>query len=243
MFNTHLFSFYYSQLKRHGHDEQFIITDEHLVHRIATVLRMKSGEQCILFNSRFNMLVSLARVSRKNIEVTVLEVKSNDSPKIALTLFLPLLKKESLHKAVYGATEMGVTAIQLVVTQKSRQSISPNELERLQKISIAASEQAKHFIMTIVHAPISFTDSLMETQGNTVLLADPVGKSIFTVLDSATASNKLILYVGPEGDLTSEEKSKAFENGLIACKLTPTILQSYQAAILLSGICSTYFSN
>jgi RsmE family RNA methyltransferase len=45
-----------------------------------------------------------------------------------------------------------------------------------------------------------------------------------------------VLFVGPEGDLTDQEKVLLKQNGFIFCALTPTILRACEAIALGAGV-------
>ena len=44
------------------------------------------------------------------------------------------------------------------------------------------------------------------------------------------------MLVGPEGDLTHEEKQFVDDHGFIFCKLTPTIMRAHQAVAVGLGV-------
>ncbi len=46
--------------------------------------------------------------------------------------------------------------------------------------------------------------------------------------------------IGPEGDLTKEEKAYLKEQGFLFCALTPTVLRAQQAVALGLGILRSY---
>jgi 16S rRNA (uracil1498-N3)-methyltransferase len=235
----HLFAFYYP-FPTNNKEDTLIIFDEPIIHRIGTVLRMSVGDHFILFNAEHTLRVELKTVDRKSIIVTVLSRTTNTKPSISLVLVLPLLKREALQKAIYGVTEMGVSAIQLVTTTKSRKSLLKHEFNKLQTTIIAASEQSKHFTMVTLQPPTAFKDYLEANSHTVSLVADPSGKPIFQNL-SYSYGHTISLYVGPEGDFTLEEKAMLHDHGVHSTKLTSTVLQSYQAATLLVGICTSYF--
>jgi 16S rRNA U1498 N3-methylase RsmE len=51
----------------------------------------------------------------------------------------------------------------------------------------------------------------------------------------STHSGNILLLVGPEGDLTLEEKEIVRANKFIFCALTPTIMRAVQATGLAAG--------
>lgn len=65
--------------------------------------------------------------------------------------------------------------------------------------------------------------------------------TVMTMLECGDIS-ELMLLVGPEGDLSNEEKNAVHTAGFIMCALTPTILRSVHAAFLGAGIMRSVMS-
>jgi 16S rRNA (uracil1498-N3)-methyltransferase len=66
---------------------------------------------------------------------------------------------------------------------------------------------------------------------------DPDGATLMTVLERLIKTEgTTVLFVGPEGDLTDQEKVLLKQNGFIFCALTPTILRACEAIALGAGV-------
>lgn len=66
---------------------------------------------------------------------------------------------------------------------------------------------------------------------------DPDGEKLMTVMERlAKRYGKTVLFVGPEGDLTDNEKELIKNQGFIFCALTPTILRACEAIALGAGV-------
>jgi 16S rRNA (uracil1498-N3)-methyltransferase len=125
------------------------------------------------------------------------------------------------------------------MTAKVQRTWQQRELARLQKIIIAAAEQSKNFSFPTIKEPISLDD--ISESDDTVyrVFADPKGKSLLEVMNdiSTACIKKIHVLVGPEGDLTEEEKKQAQKSSFVFCRLTPTILKSSQAMSILAAAC------
>lgn len=202
------------------------IVDVALVHRIVHVLRLKKDDTLILFTREQHALFVITAVGKKEITGLIKSVTPNQQYCPSITLLLPLLKKEALEHAIYGAVEVGVTKIQLVLTEKVQRAWGgKQELERLERIIVAAAEQSKCFSFATISAPIALEKALQEHNDKKILYADPAGAPI------AKVTEPVVLLVGPEGGLTvQEELLLKNQQGQPIC-LGPTILRAQQAAI------------
>lgn len=215
-----------------------------IVHRVCTVLRLKAGESAVLFDRQIELSVQVHAADKKRVTFVVGEKKTHHVLQPAITFFLPVLKKEDLESALYSLVELGASAVQLVATEKARR-VGPKEreekeLERLERIMIAAAEQSKQFALPELHAPIPFdqvVEQLKKTDAPSIFF-DPDGEDLFTVMTDLRAQKPrhIFLLVGPEGDLTDQEKAQLAQVPVRACKLTPTVLRSVQAVAVGIGV-------
>jgi 16S rRNA (uracil1498-N3)-methyltransferase len=242
----HLFALHHGDLSdeigNNSIGKELIITDSDLAHRIISILRFSIGQLFILFDKDMNAIVSLSDFQKnKLIKVILKEKNKNLFIKPEIEFVLPLLKKESLETALYSLTEIGVTTIHLVYTQKSQQKWFQKDLERWQKIIIAAAEQSKNFRYPQLNSPLSLSSVCEQlSSGNKKIFFDPSGSLISMIVPELKSNKEIILAIGPEGDLTIEEKDLMKRSGFIFSSLTQTILRACQAAAISAGIIRSY---
>lgn len=157
-----------------------------------------------------------------------------------VTVLLPLLKKDDLEKAIYDVTAVGVANVQLMITEKVQRIWGEQkEYDRLIKIMIAAAEQSKCYTFARLQKPMCFFNffSTALIKDSTNIFADPIGQSFFDTMENLKNKQpkEIILFIGPEGDITAQEKEYLKEHRFIFCKLTPTVLRARQAIGLLAG--------
>lgn len=211
------------------------VVEQEIVHRFTKVLRIESGEQIIFFDRQYHAIIKVLELSKKFFTVQIIMLEKNSSVPLEIKFFLPLLKKEALEEAVYSLAEIGVSNIQLVVTQKSRQKLlHEKEFIRLESIIVAAAEQSKNYIFPKLHMPISITDITSDTDSSRVVF-DPEGESFFDIR-LGLSEEKISLMVGPEGGLTHEELMQLEKLSFKKCRLTSTILRAVQAVALGAGL-------
>jgi 16S rRNA (uracil1498-N3)-methyltransferase len=244
--NKHEFAVYYAQLteyieKRKNTDNRFVLTDQDIVHRITRVLRLQEHEQVILFDRYHHLLLELEKThSKKELVTRVVAAQVNTQFKPDIIFFLPILKREALETALYALTEVGINTIQLMITEKTPRTITAHELARAERTIIAAAEQSKNFHFPTVLPPAHYEQSMDCVQKQTALkiFFDPTGNPLIEQIRAVHEKRPelLALMIGPEGDLTTEEKKQLKEDGFIFCALTPTILRACQAAALSGAI-------
>ena len=221
-------------------DDTITLTDEKLLHRMMTVLRLQIEDECIFFDQKMFIMAKIHSFSgKKNITIIIKSVSPTKILYPSITFLLPLLKRDDHEAALYMLTEVGVNNIQLVFTQKTGNSWSDSrDKDRAQRIVIAAAEQSKNFAYPHILSPIALEEAL--TKYNDIkakFFFDPQGNQLFNVMEKLHKDQpkELLLLVGPEGDLNLKEKKMILANNFIFCTLTPTIIRAVQAAALAAG--------
>ncbi len=222
-------------------DTVFIITDEKLFHRITTVLRAHLDQECIVFDRILYAYCTIVALSgKKQIHMKLKSKHFTHTFNPSITFLLPMLKKDDYEGALYSLVETGVTTVQLVITRKTHTSwSSERDMDRAQRIFIAAAEQSKNYCFPLLKAPVLLEQALHALQSNsTNIFFDPTGKPCFSVMRELydNQPQDVVLLIGPEGDLSNEEKKMIKEKNFIFCALTPTVLRSTQAAALSAGL-------
>ncbi|MEL6246660.1 MAG: 16S rRNA (uracil(1498)-N(3))-methyltransferase [Cyanobacteria bacterium J06648_16] len=163
-------------------------------------------------------------------------------PLPALTRTQPLVlaaavPKQGFDEVVRHVTELGVTAIQPLLSERTVLSPSPKKIERWQRIAQEASEQSERGWVPQIHAPASYSDWVMGKSTNErayICVARHQGDLLLPCLEKDTAfltGQKIILAVGPEGGWTPTEISVAIDHGFTPVSLGSAILRAKTAAI------------
>lgn len=239
----HQFAFYWQELSEKSlrQNETVTLKNSELFHRFVHILRLKTDETCIFFDAHKNIEVTIKSFDKKNMITFLIDaIKENVQLKPHITFLLPLLKREAFEHAIYSLVELGANEIQLVMTEKTQRKWGgAKELERLQRIMIAAAEQSKNFAMPTIHEPQELARILPELkQSCKKIFFDAQGVvayNFFKELKKEPVEN-LIALIGPEGDLTLQEKRNLQQYNVLFCRLTPTVLRAEQAVVVGMGI-------
>ena len=241
--NKHEFSLYWPKISAHVAQlkagETFQLDDVALHHRITKILRLAPDEIVILFDQKNNLRVEFLAITKNTIEFKLLAKYQNTIHKPYITFLLPILKRDALEQAVYSLVELGANEIQLIHTQKVQRTWGEHkERLRLQNIIVAAAEQSKNYVFPELREPQDFQKVIDQFAQTDLFFFDPAGEELFPVLENLRTSKtqKITLLIGPEGDLTPEEKNILQKRNVQFCKLTPTILRAQQAIAVALGI-------
>ncbi len=238
----HSFALYYSELAASlERNKQLVITTQEFVHRVFKVLRLQVGDELVLFNNKINLAAQISLVDKKSLVLVNLSWHKPVILKPKITIALGVLKKENFENALYSCVELGASQNLPIMFAKS----TPQKLnfERIEKILISAAEQSKNFGIPVWHEPILFTEFLSQIKTNQAnnkviyIYCDIHGKPMLPIINqlSTQVYDEIILIIGPEGDLTTNEQAQLLSNQVLSMQLTPTVLRSFQAVTVALG--------
>lgn len=213
------------------------ITNPENIKQIKDVLRIRVSEKIILSDGKGTEAeVVINNISNKLISVSVFKsINQQQEPKRKVTLFLAILKKENFELAVQKATEVGVSKIVPIVTERTIKT--GLNIERLEKIALEASEQSGRNIVPTLSPIFNFKDALAE-ENKSDLSAQAGEKIIFHITkeDNIYRPNKIAedisIFIGPEGGFTEKEINLAKDYGYSVASLGAFTLRGETAAII-----------
>lgn len=139
--------------------EAIDLTDS-ISHHWCRVLRANIGDKGVLFDGfGGEYTVQLASISKKQACATVLSYDSNDRIAPLMTkIGLVMSRGDRMDYAIQKATELGVTAIQLLSSHHGEVNLKPaqvaKKLAHWQQIAIAACEQCGLNRIPLILAPV-----------------------------------------------------------------------------------------
>lgn len=211
----------------------FRIENGELFNQIKNVLKLKAGERIIVSDGSGNEAeVEIRNIFKKYIEGDVLRTFENKNElEVSILLYCALLKRENFELVVQKATEVGVSEIIPCITQRTVK-LGLNE-ERLVKIIKEAAEQSERGMLPALRAPIAFHEALKDsTSKQSTFLFDKGGKRFHEM--KMSASERVGIFIGPEGGWTEEELSLAKTHGAELLSLSASTLRAETAAIVAS---------
>lgn len=203
---------------------------------IARVLRLAAGDALIVFDGEGGEYSARIEAIRKGaVAVAVLERHTVDreSP-LSLTLAQGVPRAERMDWVVQKATELGVSRLVPVLSERSVVRLDPGQAQSKQRhwqgIAIAACEQSGRDRIPLVAYPASLAQFLQSlASGGTRLLLTPEGPAGLESLPPP--AGELTVLIGPEGGLTEGEQRAACGQGFKALSLGPRVLRTETAAV------------
>lgn len=215
---------------------QTIALPEEVFRHAIQVLRLQVGEPLILFNGQGGeYLAELVDISKRSASVSVHSFSplSHESP-LAITLVQALLKPDKMDFALQKAVELGVSAFQPLITQRSVVRTDKEKIEKKlqhwQAVAISACEQCGRTQLPLIHQPQTLSHYLtkLETTTNYLILA-PGSKQ--DLIQTAIPTHSSAVLIGPEGGFTDEELTACLAVGMQGISLGKRILRAETASI------------
>jgi 16S rRNA (uracil1498-N3)-methyltransferase len=202
--------------------------------QVRTVLRLRSGDSLTLFNGN-GVEASAHLTASGQFEVEQVSWPQREPP-IRITVGLSLLRGERFEIAVQKLTEIGVTRIVPLLTERSVVSFPDarawqKRRVRLSRIAQEAAEQSERVTLLELADPITVTQFLEREQTIAALIerADGITLAALPIGESVT------LMVGPEGGWSDTETRTIATSADHCVTLGRLILRAETAAIVGAG--------
>lgn len=193
--------------------------------------RIKRDEKVSLFNGKG--FVAIGTLIDTNLIRLIDSVKIPKS-EVSLAIAVAVPKGERADWMLQKLTELGISTIIPLKTERS--VVLPREAkqERWQRILIEACKQSKQAWLPEL-LPLSTIEEALKHNADLKLLLDQEGKPIVEVLKKPV--KHILTFIGPEGGFTDEEKQALQEAaGCIPASLGKQILRVETAAMATAAI-------
>jgi len=232
--------------------EKLAIGDEIVIageeaHHIIRVLRLGPGHSVSISDGKSVEslgVISDIDIRDTKIKIRILDQNKSKETKPFITLLQALPKGEKFDWIIQKSTELGVSKIIPVITQRTIVNILPSKLERRMerwnKIAIEAAKQSLRMDIPQIGELSTFDASLREVEKHRLSIIPweqekelSIRKALKSIDGTVT---KVAVFIGPEGGFSPEEVKKAKEMGAVSVSLGPRILRTETAAIAVCSI-------
>jgi 16S rRNA (uracil1498-N3)-methyltransferase len=206
---------------------------------LARVLRMQPGDALVLFDGRGGEYpATIAAVGKKQVcVVTGAHYPNEAESPLRIHLGIALSRGERMDWIVQKATELGVSCIQPLLTERTEVKLNGPRVEKKlahwQQVAVSACEQCGRNRIPVIAAPQSLISWLPDVDAPLKLVlhhrADPMPGS------DATA-HSIALLVGPEGGLSEDEIALAEAADFLSLRLGARVLRTETAPIAALAI-------
>lgn len=210
------------------------INDEEQQH-IIKVLRMRDGEEISVTDGKGNLANGKLVFQGKKVSLDIKEIKKNlpdFSPKLHIAI-APTKNIDRIEFFLEKATEMGISEVTLIQTEKTERKIL--NIEKLRKQSIAASKQSLRFHFPVINALAKFSDFIKNLDPETTFVAHCNENLERIDLKEINLQEKITFLIGPEGDFSEKEIQILAEKGIKAVSLGNQRLRTETAGVFVAA--------
>ncbi|MBN3948167.1 MAG: 16S rRNA (uracil(1498)-N(3))-methyltransferase [Nostoc sp. NMS7] len=237
---------------------QILLTKEQQ-HYLGRVLRLREGDRFIAMDGKGKWW--LAQLAGEQAEVLETLTVETELP-VSITLMVALPKGNGFDEVVRCCTELGVTCIAPVLSDRTLLHPSPQKLERWRRIAAEAAEQSERSFVPIILEPVAFNTALSlvtctelcRSMGHTLREGEApmsfansqqymcVARGEFPHLKDCLQHKgqmtndkgqmTIIIATGPEGGWTTQEIENAIASGFQPVSLGRRILRAVTAPVV-----------
>ncbi|UOE78667.1 16S rRNA (uracil(1498)-N(3))-methyltransferase [Vibrio splendidus] len=217
------------------HQLGLLALDEDAAGHVGRVLRMKEGQDVLLFDgSGAEFPATIAEVSKKNVTVNVTEriERSSESP-LDLHLGQVISRGDKMEFTIQKSVELGVNTITPLISERCGVKLDTKRFEKKlaqwQKIAIAACEQSGRNTVPVIRPIMQLEEWCSEPSEALKLNLHPRAKYSINTLPEPIS--KVRLLIGPEGGLSAEEIGMTEQYKFEETLLGPRVLRTETAAL------------
>ncbi|MDZ8027928.1 MAG: 16S rRNA (uracil(1498)-N(3))-methyltransferase [Nostoc sp. DedQUE01] len=223
--------------------QQIFLTKEQQ-HYLGRVLRLREGDRFIAMDGKGKSW--LAQLAGEQAQVLESISVKTELP-VSITLMVALPKGNRFDEIVRCCTELGVTCIAPVLSDRTLLHPSPQKLERWRRIAAEAAEQSERSFVPTILEPVTFSTGLSFANSQKYIC---VARGDFPHLKDCLhhkgqmtndkGQETIVIATGPEGGWTTQEVENAIAFGFQPVSLGRRILRAVTAPVVaLSLITAT----
>jgi len=203
-------------------------------HHAFTVLRLKEGAPLIVFNGEGGeYAATIVSASKKSviIQTSLFNSVDNESP-LLTHLAIGISKGERFDFVLQKATELGVSEITPLFTERTEVRLNQERQEKIQQrwknIIINACEQSQRNRLPKLNSPIELSSLLGNEKSEQKFILHHHSQR---ALDKNTKPQSVCLMVGPEGGFSASEFTLATKYGFVPLALGSRVLRTETAPL------------
>jgi 16S rRNA (uracil1498-N3)-methyltransferase len=219
-------------------DGEFTVTGEEAYHGIR-VLRLCAGDSIRIFTEQGSEFLCTVTAAGKNQLKARIQEKLDDPVESPLKLYLiqGLPKAQKLEQIIVHGTELGMTAIQPIITERSM--ASGEKRERWRRLALEAAKQSGRRGIPFIE-PIRRMDDIDFTRYDGFLKLIAAGPSttgsLRSILKELHDTESVVIAVGPEGGFTPEETALFASAGFKPFGMGPRTLRTQTASLAIFAV-------
>ena len=206
-----------------------LLSKEH-THYVVNVMRLKRGSNINFFNKNGEWLAEIVFLDRGRVEVKFLNKLKEPTKNSNIELAICLVKKSPMDTILQKATELGVSKIIPIVSERTE--VKELNFERANRIVVEATEQSNQLIPPQISEITKLKDFLKDLSGSSKLLFADVNSKDKLKAEALKEAKTLSVLIGPEGDFSPSERELILSNSnAVPFTISRNILRSDTAVI------------
>ena len=193
-------------------------------------MRLKRGSNINFFNKDGEWLSEIVFLDRDRVEVKFLNKLKEPTKNSNIELAICLVKKSPMDTILQKATELGVSKIIPIVSERTE--VKELNFERANRIVVEATEQSNQLIPPQISEVTKLKDFLKDLSGSSKLLFADVNSKDKLKAEALKEAKTLSVLIGPEGDFSPSERELILANSnVVPFTISRNILRSDTAVI------------
>lgn len=216
-------------------------------HYVHNVLRLPIDAPVVLFNGDGNEYSAYICGNKKRSVDVMIDAKLCIDFQSSLPIHLgqAISKGDRMDIALQKSTELGVTEITPIITERCNVKLSPERWNKKhiqwQKLLQAACEQCGRNTLPKLHQPLTMSQWLACSTQKVRIILDPKSEHRLNNLNYSQHGFRLM--IGPEGGFTNQEVYTAKQTGYQSISAGPRVLRTETAAVAAVAVLQSMFGD
>lgn len=212
-----------------GSDLALTADQQHYLYR---VLRLTVGGRLVALDGHGQQWMATLDAVPGLAHLSPLDIPAPGLPAVTLAIALP--KGNGFDEVVRQTTELGVSTLQPLMTQRTLHQPNPKKLDRWQRIAAEATEQCERSQLPDLIPPMAWASYLRQDlpPQRWICVARGDAPSLLTLAQQGDPQAGTVIATGPEGGWTAAEIETALAAGFQSVSLGPTILRAVTAPLV-----------
>lgn len=213
-----------------GEISPVIELDENQSRKLKTVLRAEQGDIVEVLTKEYLAEGEIYIAGKRGVQVRILNSRPVIKPDYKFTVYQCVAKREYMDFIIEKYSELGVTDIIPVISNRSLDSLKSSAYERYVQIAKESAMQCEREVVAEIH-PAQKLERIKPADEN-ILFHERLGEKSMPAITSKNIS----MIIGPEGGFTDKEYNYLINVGFKAYTPIDTILKAETAAVLFAGM-------
>jgi 16S rRNA (uracil1498-N3)-methyltransferase len=207
---------------------------------LTSALRMRSGQLVTIFNGHggeYTAELVEAKKGKATVRITEFD-KADRESNLSIHLAIGISRGERMDLIVQKATELGVSKITPLFTERCEVKLSGDRLDKKvshwQQVAISACEQCQRNSLPSINAPVKIDQWQDNCDASLKLVLHH--RTDQSLSDMPPPNGQVALLIGPEGGLSEREIEQAISLGFSPLALGPRVLRTETAPLAAISI-------